>query len=126
MKHSMHTKLLLAGAFVAAAGMAPLVASAHTNVWIGANLTGLIDDLVGAPPPTVVYAPPPAPVYYAPRPLPPPPPPVAYAPAPVYYATPPVYYSEAPAVGLNLYYQSNDWHHWHGGHGHWGHGRWHH
>lgn len=131
MQRSAYTKALLAGAFVAAAGMLPLVASAHTHVWIGANLTGLLDDLIGAPPPAVVYAPqptyyaapPPAPVYYAPQPPPPPPGPAYYAPPPpppvVTYAPAPTYYVQAPAVGLNVYYDSNDWRHWHRGHGRW-------
>lgn len=104
----MTTKKLLSllGA-IALLSSVPMLASAHSHVFLGINLGGLF-----APPP-VVYAEPP--VAY------PPPPPVVYVPRPRYdYYGTPVYY------GQPVYIEGRGWR----DHDHWDHdrgdyGRWH-
>lgn len=100
MKTRKLTMCLLAGSALALTAMVPVVASAHTHVFLGINLGGWV-----APPPVEVYTPP---TYYAP----PPPPPVYYTrPA---YSAPRVIYSEPETV--YYYHRDRDWdRHWHRG-----------
>lgn len=115
MKTAKRTACLLAGSALAIAAMVPIAASAHTHVFLGINLGGL---LAPAPVPVEVYTPP---AYYVP------PPPVYYT-RPAYYA-PRVVYTESYAP----YYYQRDRdrdRHWHRGWRHdddhgWHH-RWHH
>lgn len=94
-------KLLAIMAPVALMSAVPVIASAHTHVFLGINLGGLF-----APPP-VVYAPPP--VVYAP------PVPYGYY-APRAYYTPDAYYEGTVYIGRR------GWrHHEHEDHEHWEH-----
>lgn len=109
-------KLLVIMGSVALLSAMPVIASAHTHVFLGINLGRLF-----APAP-VVYAPPPV-VYAAP--------PVVYAPparygyyAPRPYYAPGAYYGGVVYVGRRGWRHHEHWDHDHWDRGHWG--RWHH
>ena len=118
MKTTKRTISLLAGSALAAAMMLPVAASAHTRVFLGINLGGLL-----APSPVEVYT---APTYYYP-------PPRVYYSRPAYYA-PRVVYGEPRVIYDHRWHrdwdhdQRGDWqrggdqgddhdrhHHWHHG-----------
>lgn len=103
MKTTKRTIRLLAGSALALAMMIPVAASAHTHVFVGINLGGLI-----APPPVEVYS---APAYY--------PPPVYYTRS-AYYE-PRVIYREPQVVYYHRWHR--DWDH--DRRGDWDRDRWH-
>jgi hypothetical protein len=92
MKTTKRTISLLTGSVLAAAMMMPVAASAHTHVFLGINLGGLL-----APPPVEVYD---APAYY--------PPPRVYYSRPDYYA-PRVIYREPQVIYYNRWQRDRDY-----------------
>lgn len=114
-------KMAAAGLVLAGASLMPVIASAHTSVYVGIGLGDLIGSLFT---PAYGYYAPPAPVYEYQAPVPVVVntyPSYAYAPPPVYYAPPPVtYYRPAPLWG-RIGFQWGGHRGWaqHGGSGHW-------
>ncbi|HEU0197952.1 MAG TPA: hypothetical protein VFQ88_12170 [Nevskiaceae bacterium] len=98
----------LIGSLLMLSAMTPVVAFAHTDVFLDLNLGRLFW------PPAVSYAPPP--VYYTP-------PVVVYQPAPAYYSPSAIYYGDHDDQGDHRHWRDhNDWRN----HRDWDHAGWNH